>query len=94
MLIDGAIWMIVVAWRDHREPGSRRRASRNHPRHAAKESRASKIRRWVGLAVMIPAGFWMLWWGLDSGYLSLVGLGIIGVAFSVVVVVTCFYIPT
>lgn len=35
----------------------------------------------------------MLWWGLDSGYLSLVGLGIIGSAFSVVGFITLVLYP-
>jgi hypothetical protein len=96
MLIGGAIWMIVAAWRDHRDPkarGAGRHSGGDRPRHSAQESRTSKMRRWASLAVAIPASCWMLWWGMDSGYLSLVGLGIIGVAFSIVALVTLFLYP-
>ncbi|MBS4727120.1 hypothetical protein MSM1_01625 [Mycobacterium sp. SM1] len=96
MLIAGAIWMIVAAWREHREAkaeGGGEHPRGNPPRHAAKEIRTSKIRLWAGLAVIIPTSCWMLWWGMNSGYLSLVGLGIVGVAFNVVALVTLILYP-
>ncbi|BBZ15156.1 hypothetical protein [Mycobacterium branderi] len=96
ILIAGAIWMIVAAWRDHRDAktaGNGRHTTGRPPRHAAHESRTSKIRLWAGLAVATPASCWMLWWGMDSGYLSLVGLGTIGIAFSVVALITLLLHP-
>lgn len=96
MLMAGAIWIIVAAWRDHgdaKAPGGGRRPSGEPPRHAAQQSRINKIRHWAGLAVASSASCWMMWWGFDSGYLSLVGLGVIGVAFSLAALVTLVLYP-
>jgi uncharacterized membrane protein YhaH (DUF805 family) len=69
IVLVGGIWIAVQAMRAHDA-----RDSGQPPRHAATTSRRQQARFWLAVLIGLPASGAMLWWGLSSRSLSLVGL--------------------
>lgn len=78
IVLVGGIWIAVQAMRTHDA-----RDSGRPPRHAAATSREQQIRFWLAVLMGIPASGALLWWGLSSRSLSLVGLATAGLGLTV-----------
>lgn len=83
----GGIYFVVNALRtrDVKDTGKA-------PRHAPASARDA-VKFFAGNAVMLAAGAGMLWWGIDSGQLSLVGLATAAIGLSVLAILLWLFYP-